>query len=407
MLRRAAWAAVLWCAAALYPFVLFMTAVESSNVGFLASAVLTVPTAALMRRHPLPVQAILILAWTVALVEVQNGTVAALQVLVTDLGVCYIAATRPRRVSVPVAVVTLAVQLLSLLAFSPTAAIDLVTATVLLAMAVALMAGTSVRARRAHAEMLREQAREQAAARAVAAERLRISRELHDMIAHSIGVIAIQAGVGGRVIDTQPAEARNALNAIEATSRETLLGLRRMLTALRKGDADAAPLGPAPGLDDLDRLAEAAENAGVKVGIRRRGEPRPVPPDVDLSGYRIVQEAVTNVVRHAGTGECRVTIDYGDGELAIEIEDDGRGRLLGDDFPEDGFSKGALSQGDLSQGDLSQGGLSKSGLARGRGYGLVGMRERAWLLGGDLTAGPRPGGGFRVAARIPLPVAGR
>lgn len=198
MLRRAAWAAVLWCAAALYPFVLFMTAVESSNVGFLASAVLTVPTAALMRRHPLPVQAILILAWTVALVEVQNGTVAALQVLVTDLGVCYIAATRPRRVSVPVAVVTLAVQILSLLAFSPTAAIDLVTATVLLAMAVALMAGTSVRARRAHAEMLREQAREQAAARAVAAERLRISRELHDMIAHSIGVIAIQAGVGGR-----------------------------------------------------------------------------------------------------------------------------------------------------------------------------------------------------------------
>src|SRR5690606_22941132 len=248
VLRRAAWAAVLWCAAALYPFVLFMTAVESSNVGFLASAVLTVPTAALMRRHPLPVQAILILAWTVALVEVQNGTVAALQVLVTDLGVCYIAATRPRRVSVPVAVVTLAVQILSLLAFSPTAAIDLVTATVLLAMAVALMAGPSVRARRAHAEMLREQAREQAAARAVAAERLRISRELHDMIAHSIGVIAIQAGVGGRVIDTQPAEARNALNAIEATSRETLLGLRRMLTALRKGDADAAPLGPAPGL---------------------------------------------------------------------------------------------------------------------------------------------------------------
>lgn len=193
------------------------------------------------------------------------------------------------------------------------------------------------------------------------------------------------------MIDTQPDEARNALNAIEATSRETLLGLRRMLTALRKGDADAAPLGPAPGLDDLDRLAEAAENAGVKVGIRRRGEPRPVPPDVDLSGYRIVQEAVTNVVRHAGTGECRVTIDYGDGELAIEIEDDGRGRLLGDE-PEDGFSKG---------------GFSKSDLARGQRYGLVGMRERAWLLGGDLTAGPRPGGGFRVAARIPLPVAGR
>ena len=362
MLRRAAWAAVLWCAAALYPFVLFMTAVESSNVGFLASAVLTVPTAALMRRHPLPVQAILILAWTVALVEVQNGTVAALQVLVTDLGVCYIAATRPRRVSVPVAVVTLAVQILSLLAFSPTAAIDLVTATVLLAMAVALMAGTSVRARRAHAEMLREQAREQAAAHAVTAERLRIARELHDMVAHSIGVIAIQAGVGGRVIDTQPAEARKALNAIEATSRETLLGLRRMLGALRQGRRRrrAARPRPRPG-----RPGPAGGGGRGRRGPGRHalaGRAGPVP-----AGHRPV-----GVPHRPGGGHQRGPPR-------------GHRRLPG--HPSTTETRSWRSRSSTT-------GAAARGHA-GNGYGLVGMRERAWPA---RTATSPPG---RARGRLP------
>lgn len=144
-----------------------------------------------------------------------------------------------------------------------------------------------------------------------------------------------------------------------------------MLTALRRDDAGAAPLGPAPGLGDLDRLAEATKDAGVRVDLCVKGERRPLPPDVDLSAYRIVQEAVTNVVRHAGTDACRVTIGHGDGELSIEVDDDGRGGVLG------------------------------------VGYGIVGMRERVGLLGGDLTAGPCPGGGFRVAARLPLPAAVR
>ncbi|MEU8798892.1 sensor histidine kinase [Spirillospora sp. NPDC048819] len=372
--RRVTWTALLWFAVVVYPFVLFATVMKGAGhfVAYevLASAVLTVMAGAFLLRHPLPAHGILLFAWIAALVQMQNGVVAGLLVLITDLGVGYIAASRRRRISVPVAVVTLALQSLSVLAFlssNISATIDTLILTLVLAMAVTWMAGNSVRVRRAHAESLREQA----TAQAVSAERLRIARELHDMVAHSIGIIAIQAGVGGRVIDTQPAEARNALDAIEATSRETLSGLRRMLTALRRDDPGSAPLGPAPGLDDLDRLAEAAKDAGVKVGISRRGERRPLPPDVDLSAYRIVQEAVTNVVRHAGTDECRVAIDYRDEELSIEIDDDGRGGVVG------------------------------------AGYGLVGMRERVGLLRGDFAAGPRPGGGFRVAARIPLPAAVR
>lgn len=220
--RRVAWTAVLWFAAVLYPVVLFAT-MASGESGFageevLASALLTVLTLVLLLRNPLPVQVILLFAWTAALVQMQTGAIAGLQILITDLGAGYIAATRPRRVSVPVAVVTLAVQVLSVLAF--VSASDILLMTVVLAVAVAWMVGNSVRGRRAHAAALRQQA----TAQAVAEERLRIARELHDMVAHSIGIIAIQAGVGGRVIDTQPGEARNALNAIEVTSRRPSRG---------------------------------------------------------------------------------------------------------------------------------------------------------------------------------------
>jgi signal transduction histidine kinase len=209
---------------------------------------------------------------------------------------------------------------------------------------------------------------------AVTAERLRIARELHDMIAHSIGIIAIQAGVGSRVIETQPAEALAALRAIEATSRETLSGLRRTLVALRQADLVAAsvqaPLAPAPGLADVGRLAAATTDAGVRVDVRWGGKRRPLPVDIDLSAYRIVQEAVTNVVRHAGTRRCRVAIDYGEVELSVEVIDDGRGMPSS---PVDA------------------------------GFGITGMRERVSLLHGHFSAGPRPEGGFRVAARLPLP----
>jgi signal transduction histidine kinase len=194
-------------------------------------------------------------------------------------------------------------------------------------------------------------------------------------VAHSIGVIAIQAGVGRRVIDTQPSEARNTLAAIEDTSRDTLAGLRRILGALRQADPrDGAPLGPAPVLADLDGLVERTRNAGVRVDIEWRGKRQALPTEIELSAYRIIQEAVTNVVRHSGANTCRVTVDCREADLSIEITDEGRGL---------------------------------SGLPGASGYGLTGMRERAALLHGEFTAGPRAEGGFRVAARLPVPAAVR
>jgi signal transduction histidine kinase len=237
-----------------------------------------------------------------------------------------------------------------------------------LAAIIAWLIGNSIRQAHAQTELVRAQATAQAAM----AERLRIARELHDIVAHSIGIIAIQAGAGRRVFDASPAEARDALAAIEDTSRQTLSGLRRMMTGLRHTDPGPGPgqvlLGPAPGLADIDRLAATALDAGVKVEVDCHGSRKPLPADIDLSAFRIIQEAVTNVVRHAGTDECRVSIGQGDGQLSIEVTDSGRG-----------------------------------GTAAGTGYGITGMRERAALLGGDFSAGPRPGGGFRVAARLPVP----
>ncbi|CNE06134.1 signal transduction histidine kinase [Mycobacterium tuberculosis] len=362
--RRVTGIALAWCGAVLYPGVLFVT-VSAGRTGIdtlyvALSAGLTVLVMALLRRNALAAHAVLLTAWILAVLEMPNGTTVGLLVLLTDVSAGYIAVTRPRKVSLSVAAVTFVLQGASITAFL--SANEVLPMTIILAMAITWMAGNSIRVRRAHDEAMRVQA----TAQAVAAERLRIARELHDMVAHSIGIIAIQAGVGGRVIDTQPAEARNALDAIEATSRETLSGLRRMLTALRRDGAGNVPLGPAPGLDDLPGLAEAAMDAGVRVDLRRNGERGPLPPDVDLSAYRIVQEAITNVVRHAGTDHCRVTVDHRDGELAIEVADDGRGGMVG------------------------------------TGYGLVGMRERVSLLRGEFAAGPRPEGGFRVAVRIPL-----
>jgi signal transduction histidine kinase len=245
---------------------------------------------------------------------------------------------------------------------------------------VAGLAGDSVRRARLYAERLRTHA----AAEAVAAERLRISRELHDMVAHSIGIIALQAGAAARVIDTQPQRAREALHEVENAGRETLAGLRRMLGPLRQLEpgqvkSDQAERrqphldlpGSMPGLADVDRLAAATTAAGVRVDVDWRGERRPLPPDIDLAAYRIVQESVTNVVRHAGTGSCRVRITRDDAALSIEVADRGQG-------PDDDTSAGT-------------------------GCGLAGMRERVALLHGDFSAEPGPEGGFLVTARLPLP----
>jgi signal transduction histidine kinase len=344
-------------------------------------AVLVVLSALLLRRRPLVALALPLagaLALPLAPGQMQlSGLRPILPVVLVGIEVCYIAATRPRRVSVVAA--GLALGVLTADPYVPAhfgdpdvpaqlaAPIALVIA---LTTVVAWLAGHSIQQAHRHAEALRAQA--------ATSERLRIARELHDMVAHSIGIIAIQAGVGSRVIGTQPVEARNALDAIEATSRQTLAGLRQMLGSLRRAEpgADPAPMAPAPGLADLDRLARTMREAGVQVDVRWRGKWRPerdpLPAEVDLSAFRILQEAVTNVARHAGTGRCRICVERRDEELFIEVSDDGRG------------------------GDIGP-----------TGYGIAGMRERAILLSGQLTAGPRPGGGFRVAARLPVPAAAR
>ncbi|MGA4847960.1 sensor histidine kinase [Streptomyces sp. G5(2025)] len=363
-----------WCAGLAYPFAVFLVTLDGRG-GFSALTVaplivLTALVGVLLRSRPLPALVLLLAGWAAARTQMQNSEVVYLQVLLGDLAVGYIAATRPRRTSLAAAALALGTQLgthLTSLGPTPVRAVQLVLFLVLATLA-AWLGGDSVRERRAHAEALAVRAAEQA----VTAERLRIARELHDMIAHSLGVIAIQAGVGSRVIDTQPAEARNALTTIEATSRETLAGLRRTLVALRRPGPEAAegaaPLAPTPGLAGLDGLVTSTRDAGVRAAVRLRGEQRPLPADIDLAAFRILQEALTNVVRHAGADMCRVSVTYGADEVTVEVEDDGRG-----------------------------------GLPAGTGYGIVGMRERVALLDGRFTAGPRPEGGFRVTARLPMP----
>ncbi|KQX57328.1 MULTISPECIES: sensor histidine kinase [unclassified Streptomyces] len=334
-----------------------------------------------LRRRPLLALSLTLLGSTLVVVGVPGAAGTSLPAayqgqflsfLAADLVLGFLVATRARRVAVAAAAASFVVQLLVIAGFShgDTLVVNVVIA--LLAAAAACTGGLLVRERGEHAAELRSQELSEA----VTAERLRIARELHDMVAHSIGIIAIQAGAAGQVVRTRPTEAGEALRAIEATSRETLSGLRRTVTALRRTDPDAAApgsgtgLAPSPGLADLDRLAAATADAGVCVEVRRGGRERPLPADVELSAFRIVQEALTNVVRHAGTGHCRVLIDYGDEELTVEVVDAGRG--------------------------------APEGNGPAHGFGLVGMRERVALLSGEFSAGTRAEGGFRVTARLPL-----
>ncbi|MFI6822641.1 sensor histidine kinase [Micromonospora sp. NPDC050187] len=337
---------------------------------YLLPALVVALPAGLLPRRPLVALGLMLAGATVVTATVNSGEdsylsdIWYLQFLVVDVTVGVVAASRSRRLALPATALVLVAQVV--VAFVNPGG-DPVNRAVLSVLAVVTSAtvGSSVRARRRYAATLRSHA----AAEAVTAERLRIARELHDMVAHSIGVIAIQAGVGARVIDTQPAQARAALRTIEATSRDTLAGLRRTLGALRRPES-ASSLDPTPGLDDLDRLVAAGADAGVRVELRRVGRAEPVPDDIGLAVFRIVQEAVTNVVRHAGTDTCRVVVEQRPDEVGVEVVDGGRGGPVG-----------------------------------GEGHGIVGMRERVALLGGRFTAAPRPDGGFRVAVRLPLPAA--
>ncbi|MFF9624413.1 sensor histidine kinase [Streptomyces griseosporeus] len=207
--------------------------------------------------------------------------------------------------------------------------------------------------------------RAQAARRRADEERLRIARELHDVLAHSISVINVQAGVGLALLDSDPEQARTALTTIKAQSKEALGEVRQVLDTLRA--PGAAPRTPAPGLDRLPELVEQAASAGLTVEVTGRAPQ--LPPGADLAAFRIVQEALTNVVRHSGSRHARVRLERARGALRLSVDDDG---------PATGAEAG------------------------GSGNGLAGMRERAAALGGTIEAGPRPDGGFRVLAVLPL-----
>ncbi|WLQ40869.1 sensor histidine kinase [Streptomyces laculatispora] len=328
----------------------------------------------LLERRPLKSLAMVLGAAALATLSLSVGEIPLAQFLAADVALYFVAATRPRRTG-NIALAMALGTLIGFLAVRVAARWNVGTSAelaVALTAVVAWLVGRSVHEARKHDESLAAKA----AAQAIIAERLRIAREMHDIVAHSVGIIALQAGAAARVVHTQPDAAREAMSAVETAGREALSGLRRMLGALRQDgpglqgpEREAAPLHPAEGLAGLDRLARATTAAGVRVDVRWRGERRPLPPDIDLSAFRIIQESVTNVVRHAATGSCRVSVEYGPEELAIEVADGGRG----------------------------------PGKAADTGFGLAGMRERVALLHGEFTAAPHPEGGFRVTARLPVP----
>ncbi|WP_410595630.1 sensor histidine kinase [Amycolatopsis sp. lyj-23] len=205
------------------------------------------------------------------------------------------------------------------------------------------------------------------ARRAAADERVRIARELHDVVAHHMSVISLQAGLANYVFDSDRPMARAAVTTVEATSREALLEMRRLLDVLRLDD-DKLDLSPQPGLHELGGLVERVRAAGLTVDLVESGKPKAVPPGVAISAYRIVQESLTNVLKHAGPASVRVEITHRARHLDVKITDDGVGSRAG------------------------------SGLSS---YGIEGMRERATLYGGTFDAGPRPDGGFGVVASLP------
>ena len=234
--------------------------------------------------------------------------------------------------------------------------------------------GTSIRSRRLRVAALEERTealeatRTEEAKRAVADERLHIAQELHDVLAHTLSVIAVQAGTGAHVLDTEPEEARRALLNIAETSRASLAELRQLLGVLRSED-HAKDYLPAPKLTDLERLAAEVTAAGVPVQMTVDGVVEGITPGIELTAYRIVQEALTNVLKHAGPASARVTIDCRSEGLDIEVVDDGRGLA------------------------------ARNG--RATGHGLIGMQERVAMYGGTLATSAAPGGGFRLVAHLP------
>ncbi|WP_233288909.1 sensor histidine kinase [Kitasatospora sp. MBT63] len=271
----------------------------------------------------------------------------------------------------------------------------LVVALAVVAVGAAWLAVALGRARRLHRKVIEERGwllereRESAARVAVDAERARIARELHDIVSHNVSVMVVQAGAAREVLTLRPDQAVEALIAVEGAGRDAMTELRHLLGVLAPSqsgddDPDPAALSPQPGLDQLGRLVDRIAFAGLPVEVRISGEPRALPGGVGLTAYRIVQEALTNALKHGDATKAEVTVRYADRQLRVEVLNSGPSTLFGRPSTPGATAPTAGRRGD------------------GAGRGLVGLRERVAVYGGDLDARRRLGGGYRVRARIPL-----
>jgi signal transduction histidine kinase len=316
------------------------------------------------RRYPVPVLAasgVLVCVFT--LLGYVNGSALLLPTVALYTAVAAVSA----RQAIAAAAITLGV-LLGCTAigspFGPTGGGFILVPALVVA---ALFAGLAASNRRAYIASISARAQDEARRR-VDEERLRIARELHDVVAHTMATINVQAGVAGHVLKDRPEAAGEALRIIRTASKDGLRELRAILNLLRQAD-EADPTQPAPGLGQVDALIATASQAGLATSLRRTGVPRPLPSEVDVAAYRIIQESLTNAIRHAGPASATVGLAYDEAGLRVEVADTGRG-LMATARPVPG-------------------------------HGLIGMRERAASVAGTLEAGPGPDGGFRVAARFP------
>ncbi|MET7753357.1 sensor histidine kinase [Streptomyces sp. NPDC005389] len=329
----------------------------------------------LRRRHPFHV---LCFTVGVSLLELVNDTRPATVSMSAVIALYTVAARTDRPTTWRVGLVTMAVLTAAAMAFGPTPWYAQENVGLFAWTGMAAAAGDAVRSRRAFVDAIRERAeraertREEEAGRRVAEERLRIARDLHDVVAHHIALVNVQAGVAAHVMDKRPDQAKEALAHVRDASRSALDELRATVGLLRQSGDPEAPTEPAPGLAVLDGLLDSFRNAGLPVALARTDGERPLPATVDLAAYRIVQEALTNVRKHAGPdAKAEVSVVRVGRTVEITVLDNGTSTPDPDSVPTGG-------------------------------HGLLGMRERVGALGGTLTAAPRYGGGFRVQAILPV-----
>jgi signal transduction histidine kinase len=330
--------------------------------------------------------------WPMPVLAVSTGSAAGYIMLTQAHGLIFVAplvalytvaGAGGRRRALAIGIIVLAVLAGVHMLLRPRAWIGWETLAVFAAVGLALAAADAASSRRAYIAEITERARraelgrEQEARRQVTEERLRIARELHDAVGHHLALINVQAGVADQLLDDDPVQARQSLAHVRQASRSALDDLRDTIGLLRQ-PGEPAPVQPTADLNDLDELMASFGRSGLRVDRTVEGAVRPVPPAASLIAFRVIQESLTNVRKHAGDSTARISLSYRPAALQVEVENMAGGN----------------------------GGGPARGSGNSAGHGITGMRERVAAAGGSLTAGPRPGGGFRVSALLPLPADG-